>query len=457
MKRLRHYVFLPVLALLLTATVAGAADKVDDIVSAELKRQGVPGASIAVVQDGKVVKAAGYGLANVELQIPATAETVYQIGSVSKQLIAAGITLLAQDGKLSVDDKISKFLVGTPATWQPITVRHLLTHTSGLLREAPGFDPLKVQSDADLVRTAYPAPLLFTPGEKWEYSNTGYFALAEIIRTVSGEPWAVFLQKRLFQPLVMTATRTTTTTEIVANRADGYAPLNGTLVNAPVLLAVRPSGAFLSTVLDLAKWDVALNTAQPFTAATREQMWTPVRLNSGASHPYGFGWELDAPAGHKRVLHSGSMPGYRATLQRFVDDRLTIIVLTNAGNADPGSIARRIAETYIPGLSTISTSAPAAPQRTVAAVDPSVFDAYVGQYQPNPNITVTISRDGDKLMFEASGNPGNRLELLPESETSFFNNGLPATISFVKDATGKVTHLVLMNNGREAGRAQKIK
>ena len=130
----------------------------------------------------------------LELNVPARADTVYKIGSVSKQFISAGILLLAQEGKLSLDDPISKYLDGTPETWKPITIRHLLTHTSGIVREAPGFDPLKVQSDADVIKTAYSLPLRFTPGEKWEYCNVGYFSLAEIIRKVSGKPWGRLLE-----------------------------------------------------------------------------------------------------------------------------------------------------------------------------------------------------------------------------------------------------------------------
>ncbi|HEX5109405.1 MAG TPA: serine hydrolase [Vicinamibacterales bacterium] len=435
--------------LLLALPRVAAADLVDDIVNAALKRQGVPGVSVAIVRDGSIVKAEGYGLANTELDVRATPQTVYQIGSVSKQFIAAGIMLLVQDGKMSLDDKASKYLAGTPAAWQAITVRHLLTHTAGIVNEPPAFDPFKLQSDADLVKSAYSAPMLFVPGADWAYSNTGYFALADIIRTVSGEPWDAFLQKRLFRSLAMTSTRTTTM-EMVSNRASGYTATNGKMSNAPPILAVRPSGAFLSTVLDLAKWDAALSAGSLLPAATLNQMWEPVRLNGGGSYPYGFGWQVDTVAGHKRVHHSGTMPGFRATIQRYLDDRLTVIVLVNAGTADPGSIARQIAESYVPDL---VEPRPAAPQRTAIKVDPSSFDAYVGRYQPNPAITVTVSREGDKLMFESAG---GKVELLPDSENSFFSNALPITISFVKDETGKVTHLILLNDGREAGRARKI-
>jgi CubicO group peptidase (beta-lactamase class C family) len=435
--------------LLLASARVATADPVDDIVNAELKRQGIPAVSVAVIREGQIVKAEGYGLANAELNVRATPQTVYQIGSVSKQFIAAGIMLLVQDGKMGLDDRANAYLAGTPAAWQAITVRHLLTHTAGIINEPPGFDPFKLQSDADLVKSTYSAPLLFAPGADWTYSNAGYFALAEIIRVVSGEPWDAFLQKRLFQPLAMTSTRTTTM-EMVSNRASGYAPINGKMSNAPPILPVRPSGAFLSTVLDLAKWDAALSAGSLLSTATLNQMWTPVTLNGGGTYAYGFGWQVDAVAGHKRVHHSGTMPGFRATIHRYLDDKLTVIVLTNAGNADPGSIARLIAESYMPGL--VEPRA-AAPQRTAIKLDPNSFDAYVGRYQPNPAITVTVSREGDKLMFESAG---GKVELLPESENSFFSNALPLTIRFVKDETGKVTHLILLNNGREAGRARKI-
>ncbi len=448
MNRHSNRVSLLALVLLLTASVAAQTNKVDEFVKAEMQRQRISGLSLAVIKDGKIIKAEGYGLANVEHNIPAKPETVYQIGSVSKQLIAAGILLLMQDGKISLDDKISQFLEGTPDTWKEITVRHLLTHTSGIVREAPGFNPLKIQDDAEVIKTAYPLPLRFAPGEKWEYCNVGYFSLAEIIRKVSGKPWGDYLNERLFQPLGMNATRTTTTAEIVPNRADGYVWRNGKLRNAETYLALRPSGAFLSTVLDLAKWDAVLYSDQLFKPATREQMWTPVKLNSGASYPYGFGWELDAVNGHKRVQHGGSLPGFRSVIARYLDDKLTVIVLTNADNASPGPIALGVAEAFIPGL---------IPQRTVAKVDPKIFDAYVGQYQPNPAVTLTITREGDKLLFQQTPNP-EKQELLPESETSFFTTAnRHLTYSFIKDEKGQVTHLVLQNAGREVARAPKIK
>lgn|SRR5262245_16603801 len=340
-----------ILLLILAATVPSRADKIDDYIRAEMERQHIPGLSLAVVKDGKIIKVEGYGLSNVELQTPAKPETIYKIGSISKQFIATGIMLLLEEGKLNLEDKISKYLEGTPETWKDITIRHLLTHTSGIVREGPGFQPLKVQLDADVIRTAYPEALHFAPGEKWEYCNVGYFALAEIIFRVSGKSWADFMNERVFMPVGMSVTRTTTVKEIIANRADSYVWQNNKYYNADELLALRPSGAFISNVLDLAKWDAALSTNKILKQSSRDLMWTPVKFNNGQSHPYGLGWFLSPVKGHKRVSHGGTLSGFRSEFARFVDDGLTIIVLTNCGSANPESIALGVAAFYLPDLS----------------------------------------------------------------------------------------------------------
>lgn len=433
--------------LLLSVSVAIRADKVDDYVKAEMQKQHLPGLSLVVIKDQKIIKQAGYGLANVELNVPATPETVYKIGSVSKQLIAAGIMLLVDEGKISLDDNISKFLDGTPDTWKTITVRHLLTHTSGIVREAPGFDPLKIQADADVIKTAYPLPLRFAPGEKWEYCNVGYFTLAEIIHKVSGKTWGEYLNERVFAPLGMNSTRTTSTAELVPNRANGYIWREGKLGNAGIYFALRPSGAFLSTVLDLAKWDAALNSDRILKQAALNQMWTPVKLNDGTTKPYGFGWEVETVGGHKLFHHGGSLPGFRAQFARFVDDKITVVILTNGDNADAESIALGVANLHIPGL---------LPERAVATIDRKVFDTYAGRYQPDPSTVFIVTRDADKLMFQQGLN-GERRELLPESSTDFFTKERPRmTYTFLKDDAGEA-YLVIKMEGRELVRAKKLK
>src|SRR5687767_11236686 len=194
------------LLMCLVGTGVAAADGIDDFITAQLKRQNIPGLALAVIKDGKIVKTGGYGVSDVAQKIPVTPETVFHIGSISKPFVALGVMRLVQEGRLGLDASVRTYLDGAPDTWTPITVRHLLTHTSGLVRDAPGFEPTKNQNNADVIRTAYPLPLRFAPGEKWEYCNTGYAVLGEIIRKVSGRPWHEYLRDVIFKPAGMNAT-----------------------------------------------------------------------------------------------------------------------------------------------------------------------------------------------------------------------------------------------------------
>jgi CubicO group peptidase (beta-lactamase class C family) len=330
-----------------TTTLFVQADHVDEYILAEMKSRNIPGLSLAVLRHGRVIKAKGYGVGDRKLQTAVTPETVYKIASVSKQFIATGIMLLVQDGRLKIDDPVSKYLNDAPPAWAGITVRHLLTHTAGLVREGPAFDPMKDQPDLEIIRSAYSVPLRFVPGEKYEYSNTGYYTLAEIIRVVSGRPWTAFLEDRVFKPSGMSSTWPTNTTASVPNRARGYVD-NDELRDAPVWRALRPSGSFLSTVLDLAKWDAMLYTDKVLTGASRRQMWTAVMLTDGKTYPYGFGWMLGDVDGHKLVHHSGGMPGTRAMLAKFIDDGLTIVMLMNLDDVDIFPLMRGVATQYLP-------------------------------------------------------------------------------------------------------------
>jgi CubicO group peptidase (beta-lactamase class C family) len=334
--------------LVLAAATVARADQTDTYIKARMDLFHLPGLSLVVLKNGKVVKVAGYGLADVERRIPAAPDTVYKIGSVSKQFIATGIMLLVQGGRLSVDDPISKYLDATPPAWQPITIRHLLTHTSGLVRESPAFDPFKTQSDADIVRAVYPVPLVFAPGSKWEYSNAGYYALAEVITRVSGRPWTQFLNERVFRPAGMHVTLPTNVTPTLPNRALGYTG-NDNQGIAEDWTALRPSGAFLSTVLDLAKWDALLYTDTILSEASRRQMWTRVQLNDGTADPYGFGWHVDSLRDFRRVWHGGGLPGFSSQFVRFVDAGVTVVALTNGDDVDLAAIVNGVALFYLPG------------------------------------------------------------------------------------------------------------
>lgn len=334
-------VLLPVFAPLLRA------DAVDDLVNAELARQQIPGLALAVMKDGKLAKSAGYGLANVEEKVPVLPETVFRIASVGKQFIATGILLLVEDGKMTLDDRLGALLDDAPPTWAPLTVRQLLSHTSGLVRESPGYLPILRQPDINVIRAAYPLPLQFTPGEKYQYSNVGYFTLAEIIRRKGGQPWPEFIAARVFRPAQLDATATTDQPPR-GPRATGYAGKEGKWTPVTDALAVRPSGAFHSTVLDLAKWDRVLDGDTVLKPSSRKELWTRIRLNDGSTHAYGLGWAVTAKGGRDMVRHGGSQSGFRTEYLRFPKERVTVIVLANADEAKPAVFAERVAELFLP-------------------------------------------------------------------------------------------------------------
>jgi CubicO group peptidase (beta-lactamase class C family) len=254
--------------------------------------------------------------------------------------------VLVQDGRLDVDGRVSEYLDAAPASWRAITIRHLLTHTAGLARESPGFDPMKAQADASVVEAAYETPLRFAPGSRWEYSNLGYYVLAEIITHVSGEPWSEFMRERVFGPAGMTVTAPTDVA--LPNRATGYTGNDNAEPADDDWIAVRPSGAFLSTVGDLAKWDARLDTDSVLTEASRRQMWSPVQLSDGGAHPYGFGWHVETRKDGRRVVwHGGGLPGFASYFGRFLDDRVSVIVLTNGNDVDVIALANGLANLYL--------------------------------------------------------------------------------------------------------------
>ena len=341
---------------LMIAAAPADADDLDDFVNAAIRQRNIPGVAIAIVKDGGLVRAGGYGLADRERNIVPQPDTVFRIGSLSKQFIATGIMLLLQDGKLAVGDRIDEYLPDAPPAWHDITLRHLLTHTSGLRREAPAANLGKAQADLDVIRSAYGVPLQWKPGDKYDYSNLGYYVLAQVITRVSGSPWHEFIAGRVFRPLGMTRTTTTSDAERLSDRAFGYVWRDGTWSAAPALEALRPSGAFVSTATDLARWAAALDGDRVLSKASKAEMWKPATLNDGGTFPYGFGWELDdfPPGGHvtgvPMIRHEGTIPGFRPGFTRLPKQGLTIIVMTNLDRGPVDAIIAGIAVRYAPEL-----------------------------------------------------------------------------------------------------------
>jgi len=428
------------------AMQSASADAIDDYVASQMQKQHIAGLSLAVIKDGKPVKVQGYGSANLELNVPVSADTVFKIGSVSKQFIATGVMLLVEEGKVSLDDKITKYLDGAPETWSDITVLHVLSHTSGLMREGPGFAPYKLQTDAEVIKSAYAAPLQFKPGEKFQYCNLGYFILAEIVHKVSGKEWLTFMDERVFKPLQMTATRTTDVTALVPNRASGYAFKDGGQRNGANIIALRPSGAFLSTAVDLAKWSAALDAGSIVSRKTLDLMWTPVKLNSGEATKYGFGFYLDPAGSHRRMHHGGSMPGFRAEFARFPDDGLSIVVLANAEASMPEVISLGVAAQFIPDVF---------PARVQMRLKPKVLDEFTGRYKLDTGSTAIVARVDDELHLTI-GDGGVEMALAPLAPSRFFWTDSPASEVTFSKAPGGGLQIVMQTGGTEWFKATRV-
>lgn len=331
------------------------ADSVDDKVRIAMNRQHIPGLSLAIIKDGKIIKAAGYGFANVEKKIPATSETIYELASVSKQFVAAGTMILVEQGKVNLDDPVAKYLHNTPTAWSNVTVRRLLSHTAGLKRD----DPLGLRSnptDAEMFEAIAKMPLQSDPGKEWSYSNAGYniwsFALTEQVN----ESWDKYLAEKIFKPLQMDSTFHIPTRPTATNFAIGYMTNRfGERQRAPKIERTFASGGIASTVLDMAKWDAALYTEQIIKRTSFDNLITPAKLANGepvktkTGWSYGLGWGVGTTInGHKAMSHNGSRPGFSTYIMRCYEDKLTVVILCNEWHAELAILGRRIVADYLP-------------------------------------------------------------------------------------------------------------
>jgi D-alanyl-D-alanine carboxypeptidase len=326
------------------------ADAVDDHVRRFMTFHMAPGVSVAVSRGGKVIVSRGYGKANLESNTRATPNTVYKIASLGKQFIATEILLLEQDGKLKTDDLLSKYLTDLPDAWKAIRIKHLLSHTAGLAREEEGWELFKNVPLLDIIKTSYRTKMVGKPGEKWAYSNLGYFILGHVIEKVSGQNWDDFATKRIFEPSGLKRTSSAQYWPIVSDKAMGYDTDNGVFENALTYFTIRPSGGFSSTALDLVKWGETLTGATVLNETSKAKMFAPMKLTSGKAVPYGMGWEIEDVRGHLRVAHDGGGQGFNSHMSRYVQDDLTIVVLCNYIGAPAEALSRNIATVYLKDL-----------------------------------------------------------------------------------------------------------
>ncbi|MCW5979400.1 MAG: serine hydrolase [Bryobacteraceae bacterium] len=428
------------LCLWVPAPAQDVAAKVDEYIQAHMK-MGQFNGSVLVARDGQKLVSKGYGMANLEYDVPNTPRTKFRLGSITKQFTAMAIAQLAERGKLSLDDSARKYVPDAQEEWDKVTVRHLLTHTSGIpsFTSFTDYSTFKLlpTNPAELMARFKHKPLEFEPGEKFRYNNSGYYLLGFIVEKASGLSYEAYLKENIFGPLEMNDSGYDSNRAIVKGRAAGYARRDGKWVNADHINMEIPGGAggLYSTVEDLYRWDQALYTDKLVSKPMVEAIFTPDKED------YAFGWVVKKQFNRRRTAHGGGIEGFNTIIARYPDDRVCVIALSNLNSGELDRIGNDLAAIVF------GEKYEAPRERTAVRVDPKLFDAYAGKYELQPEFIITIRRDGDKLMAQPTGQ--SELEIFAESETKFFVKVVDAQITFVKDEEGRVTGLILHQGGRD--------
>jgi CubicO group peptidase (beta-lactamase class C family) len=415
----------------------GLAGKIDAVMS-EVYQPGQPGAAIIVRKNGQTVIRKGYGLADLELQVPVEPDMVFRLGSITKQFTAVSILILAQEGRLGLQDEITKFLPDYPTQGRKITIEHLLTHTSGIqsYTDMAEWLPLwrKDFSVKELVDLFKDKPMQFEPGESWAYNNSGYVLLGAIIEKVSGKTYEAFVDGHIFKPLGMKSSFYGSTERVIPRRVPGYQMGKGGFVNAPYLSMTQPyaAGSLLSNVDDLAVWSDAVFSGKLVKKEWLDKAFTPYKLKNGESSGYGYGWFPADFGGHRSIEHGGGINGFTSYEMTFPEDKIFLAILTNSAVEGRGPEPRAVKIAWLAlGL--------AEPERKAVGLAAKDLDPLTGVYVGERKQEFYISRDGNKLFAQRQG--GVKSELLAASAAEFFTGDNPARILAVKDAAGNVTKL----------------
>lgn len=405
--------------------------RVDSIVRAEMARAKTPAMSVAVEQRGEVILARGYGYSDLEHSVPATAETVYKIGSITKQFTSAIIMQLVEAGKISLADPVTRYLPSYNTQGNTVTIHQLMTHISGIKsytslgpkfwNEASRLD----LSDSAMIASFQDQPFDFIPGAKYQYNNSAYYLLGVIIEKVTGVPYRKYLNERLLPPLGLRSTSFCEESMVIPHRARGYEVRNDKVVNADPISMNTPgaAGAMCSTVMDLLAWRHALFGGKVVSSASLEKMTTPAKLNDGSFTNYGYGLGVGKLEGHRRVSHGGGINGFITQLAYYPSDDLTVVVLGNAGSSPSDRVAQLVAKIVlgIP-LPVVKDVATTAEER----------GRIVGSYALSVGATFTVKDEGGKLIFSGPGAPqvlksqGDG-RYIPERESEWVITFTPAT------------------------------
>lgn len=421
--------------------------KIDRYMNAAVKVDHFMG-SVLVARNGEVIVAKGYGMANLEKRIPNTPGTEFRIGSVTKQFTAMAILMLQAKGKLNVKDPICKYVPQCPKDWQPITIYELLTHTSGIpnFTSFPNYKELQKRqtTPTHLLDDFKSKPLDFEPGTQFKYSNSGYQVLGYIIQNVSGESYQKFLRQHIFVPLGMKHSGYDSSHPTEKDHAIGYAPTGSGYRPAEYVNMSVPysAGALYSTVLDLYTWDQALEAGKLLPEPLLKQLFTPhVAMDKSGRLHYGFGWMTTRQFGHEKYFHNGGIQGFTAVNSWFPGQQAYVIVLDNVSAPNVGGIAN--------GLTAIlfgkQYRIPKAHQ--AIKLSPDELQKFVGVYQLAPDFDIAVTLGGDQLKAQATNQPA--FPIYPEAKTEFFLKAVDAQVSFVTDAKGRVTGLVLHQGGQD--------
>ncbi len=427
------------------ATDGGSTDALTARLAAEVSRvfkADAPGAAVIVVKDGRTILREGVGMANLELGVPVRPDMIFRLGSVTKQFTAVAVLMLMEQGKLALTDEVIKFLPDYPTHGQRITIENLLTHTSGIKNytDLPEFwaQQRADRSPAELISLFRDLPLDFPPGERWNYSNSGYAVLGEIIEVVSGQSYGEFIEKNIFSPLAMTHSSFDRTGKVIAGRVPGYKRVGTELVNADYMSMTLPyaAGSLLSSVDDMEKWDAALYSERLVKQSSLERAWTSAHLNDGRLTNYGFGWMTLSIEGLRMVAHRGGVNGFSCMSVRVRDVPVYAAVLTNREGGE-GNLAVKLA---------VLASGGEWHEPVGVALPPDALDQFTGTYRLNGSDVINVTRKG-AVLFAALPHFGN-LELLPVSQSEFVFVADPlARIAFQGAGSAGVT-LLTLKSGR---------
>jgi CubicO group peptidase (beta-lactamase class C family) len=417
-------------------------------------RSNTPGAAVFIARDGKKLLEKGYGLAQVETHTPITCDTRFRIGSITKQFTAAAILKLQEQGRLNVNDPISKYFPDWPRG-REVTLRHLLTHSSGIhnFTAKPGFQTnvtIAMPLEA-LISSFKNDPYDFIPGEKFRYSNSGYVLLGAIIEKVSGGTYASYLRNTFFEPLGMKNTGVYPSGALLTNEALGYAYENGPVRRSVDwnMSNVAAAGNLYSTARDLFLWNEALFGGRVLSPASLRAAFTVgVLAGDDPRHPedtgYGYGWTIDRLNGAREISHGGELAGFGSYLLRLPEYKLTVVVMLNCVPQLP-KLQQWILAREIACLALGPELPPHAEPKAATNVPAAALDAIIGRYDMSDGTTLTITRENGRVFMEITGR--KKFEILPKSDRTFFVNSGEAEATFVRNANGQVVKVILKQGG----------